>query len=521
MDTLTQESGGCCGGATFYLTAVCLGLVVYLVYKQGGENWEKYGVKHINRSRYMFDDLGKAMGRLLVEEGDTVGLSFAGLQLLTRDIDLLRNVLVKDFNNYVDRTVFIASNSPVEKGVFFLGGHDWRRIRHVISPSFSSGKIKFVCRYIDESAIKLGNLLETYARDDQLVPMKHVMSQFTSEIIARTALSLRTDCLGKKDDEFLTYSQKIFKIHSKLMNFIMLSMMMFPWLHKFVVKKLKVTLFDSVDENADKYFQTVLNSIVEERKLLTSQGKQHYTDLLQNLLLAQQAGENQISDGKSTESWDNLPKTMSHEELMGQVMLIIFAGFDTTASTLQMCFYRLAKNPEIDRKVFEEIEKVVSSDIPTYEEIQQLKYMEQVLNETLRLHPPAPIVSRRAAETRTYGSITIPKGAGVTIPVDMIMRDPKHYPDPEKFDPDRFTEENVAQRDPMTFIPFGYGPRQCIGMRLAYIELKYCLVHVLRKVKFELNERTEPKPDGEIKTSFQGIIVLDKPIQLAVKARKL
>ncbi|KAH9508582.1 hypothetical protein Btru_052074 [Bulinus truncatus] len=179
---------------------------------------------------------------------------------------------------------------------------------------------------------------------------------------------------------------------------------------------------------------------------------------------------------------------MSQEELLGQSMLIIFAGFDTTATTLQMCFYYLAKHPDIDAKVYEEIQKVVTSDSPTYEEISQLKYMEQVLNETLRLFP-APIITRRAAETRTYGDVTIPK------------------------------EENVAKRDPMSFMPFGYGPRQCIGMRLAYMELKYCLVHVLRKVKFALNQRTEPKPDGDIDVLFQGFVVVKKPIMLAVSAR--
>uniref|UniRef100_A0A2C9K4M6 Cytochrome P450 n=1 Tax=Biomphalaria glabrata TaxID=6526 RepID=A0A2C9K4M6_BIOGL len=411
--------------------------------------------------------------------------------LLTRDLNILKQVMVKDFNNFVDRAALIASNSPVEKGVFFLGGQDWKRVRHVITPSFSTGKLKRVTDLINESSVKLANLLDSYAQKDNLLNIKHVMGQFTGEVIARTAFSLKTDCLGLT---FLHPSQKC-----------------------------KVFFFDSVSKEADEYFQAILHRTVEDRKQLSRDGQRPYTDLFQNLISAKDAGDKEmkVSDGTpNNDSWDTLPKTMSEEELLGQSMFIIFAGFDTTATTLQMCCYNLARHPDIDEKVYQEIQNVVKSDLPSYEEIQQLKYMEQVINETLRLYPPAPIMTRRAAETRKYGNITIPKGAGVIISLDMVMRDPKHYPDPEKFDPDRFTEENVAQRDPMTFMPFGYGPRQCIGMRLAYIELKYCLVHVLRKVRFELNERTEPTPDGEIEILFNGFIFTKNPMMLSVKSRR-
>ncbi|KAK0045228.1 cytochrome P450 3A12 [Biomphalaria pfeifferi] len=518
-----MESEACCS-LTLYLSVAVAGLLAYFIYKQflTKETWDKYGVKRVSSTRIMFHDFKQATNKILQEEGDTVGLDMSELLLLTRDLNILRQVMVKDFNNFVDRAVIIASNSPVEKGVFFLGGQDWKRVRHVITPSFSTGKLKLITNFINESGVKLADVLASYAKSDDLLDIKHVMGQFTGEIIARTGFSLKTDCIGKtRDDDFTNFSKNMFVIPGKLVNFLMFIILQSRWLHVLLVKTLKLYTFDSVSKEADEYFQTILHQTIEDRKQLALSGQKPYTDLFQNLIAAKEAGEKEAkhTEGTPNDSWDTLPKTMSEEELLGQSMFIIFAGFDTTATTLQMCCYNLARHPDIDKKVYQEIQTIVRSDLPSYEEIQQLKYMEQVINETLRLYPPAPIMTRRAAETRKYGNITIPKGAGVIISLDMVMRDPKHYPDPEKFDPDRFTEENVAQRDPMTFMPFGYGPRQCIGMRLAYIELKYCLVHVLRKVKFELNERTEPKPDGEIEILFNGTTFVKKPIMLAVRPR--
>ncbi|XP_055890424.1 cytochrome P450 3A24-like [Biomphalaria glabrata] len=511
---------------TYYLSASVVGLVVYYLYKQvwTKDNWKLYGVKQVSLTRIMIHDFKQSINKLINEEGDTVGFHMSEMLLLTRDLNILKQVMVKDFNNFVDRAAIIASNSPVEKGVFFLGGQDWKRVRHVITPSFSTGKLKRVTDLINESGVKLANLLDSYAQKDNLLNIKHIMGQFTGEVIARTAFSLKTDCLGKtEDDEFTKFTKKIFVIPGRIRNFLMLIILQWRLLHLFLVKKCKVFFFDSVSKEADEYFQAILHRTVEDRKQLSRDWQRPYTDLFQNLISAKDAGDKEMKESDGTpnnDSWDTLPKTMSEEELLGQSMFIIFAGFDTTATTLQMCCYNLARHPDIDEKVYQEIQNIVKSDLPSYEEIQQLKYMEQVINETLRLYPPAPIMTRRAAETRKYGNITIPKGAGVIIPLDMVMRDPKHYPDPEKFDPDRFTEENVAQRDPMTFMPFGYGPRQCIGMRLAYIELKYCLVHVLRKVKFELNERTEPTPDGEIEILFNGFIFTKNPMRLSVKSRR-
>ena len=171
-------------------------------------------------------------------------------------------------------------------------------------------------------------------------------------------------------------------------------------------------------------------------------------------------------------------------------------------------------------KIFQEIQDVVQHENPTPEELAKLQYTEKVLNETLRLFPPVTRISRRASEDRTYGKITIPAGAAVEVPIREIHRDPTNYPDPELFDPERFSEDNRAKRHPLSFIPFGQGPRLCIGMRLAYLELKIALVQVLRAVELELTDTTVPPKGEDLEMDYTFFPRATKVIELAVKIRE-
>lgn len=173
-------------------------------------------------------------------------------------------------------------------------------------------------------------------------------------------------------------------------------------------------------------------------------------------------------------------------------------------------------------KVVEEIRRVVKHDSPTSEELNSLGYTQQVIDETLRLYPPAPVVKRTALQTKTYNGITIPKGAMVVIPYFYAMIDPRIFPDPEKFDPNRFSPDEKEKRDPMAFSPFGHGPRICLGMRLAYLELKQALVHILRRLKVGLNDKTEPKRGSEgVRMMRTTLITPEKPIALSVELREM
>ncbi|XP_054712574.1 cytochrome P450 3A19-like [Uloborus diversus] len=176
-------------------------------------------------------------------------------------------------------------------------------------------------------------------------------------------------------------------------------------------------------------------------------------------------------------------KKLSSVELVAQSILFLLAGYDTTASTLSFASYLLAINPDVQDKLFSEISDTLSSTSGelNYEALQSMKYLDCVISETLRLYPPATRLERTADEDYELGvmGITIPKGMLVTIPSIALHKDPKYFPDPEKFNPDRFSPQERGKRDIYVYMPFGSGPRNCVGMRFALLEVKVCLAFIV------------------------------------------
>lgn len=161
--------------------------------------------------------------------------------------------------------------------------------------------------------------------------------------------------------------------------------------------------------------------------------------------------------------------------------------------------YEITVNPDIQNKLFKEIEKMeaeLEGKTISYDQIQGLKYMDQVVCETLRKWPPAPMVDRVCVKDYQLDledgrKIKIEKGIGLTVPIYAYHHNPKFFPDPDKFDPERFSEENRGNIDPDTYLPFGAGPRNCIGSRFALMELKTIFYYLLKTFSFEVTGKTQ------------------------------
>ncbi|XP_063930195.1 probable cytochrome P450 6a13 [Zophobas morio] len=161
-------------------------------------------------------------------------------------------------------------------------------------------------------------------------------------------------------------------------------------------------------------------------------------------------------------------KDVTLEEITAQSFVFFLAAFETSSSTMSWAMYELAKNPHIQQKVRDEINTVVArcGGKLTYEGIQEMKYLSQVVDETLRKYPPGAALNRRCTQDYKVPDhdIIIKQGTRVFIPVLGIHYDEEYYPDPEKFDPERFNEENIRSRPQYAYIPFGEGPRICIDV---------------------------------------------------------
>ncbi|KAK7499235.1 hypothetical protein BaRGS_00009495, partial [Batillaria attramentaria] len=341
--------------------------------------------------------------------------------LVTTDKDILRELMVKQFNDFSSR---------------------------------------YLQDYIDKSSRTLVSVLEDMANHRQDVDLKDVYSRFTMDVIAGTAFGLDTNLLKGHDRE----QQRMVKAMKGLMdnatgdNPAFLIGLSFPFLNP-VLRWLGMTVFPKKHMDV---FKACVQSLVSDReqeaeaaKMLAlrkdSDGAGHISSVLH------------ASDKQLTES-----------EIIAQGIGVFTAGFETTASTLRFLTYSLATNPDVQDKLHKEITDVIGDGEVTYERLAEMKYLECVINETLRMYPPLPFISRKAADTVTIKGVTIPKGVGVMIPIFNITHDPDNYPDPLTFRPERFESD---QDSFVSVLPFGFGPRHCIGMRLALLEIKVAAIH--------------------------------------------
>lgn len=175
-----------------------------------------------------------------------------------------------------------------------------------------------------------------------------------------------------------------------------------------------------------------------------------------------------------------------------------FLRFDTTSNLLQTITYELAKNPSVQQELHNEIDlavKTLDGKTISYEALHKMKYLDMVVSETLRLWPPQAQTDRSC--TKDYDldlengkRITIKKGQIIFLPIYHIHRDPRFFADPEKFDPRRFSDDNRDSITPGSYIPFGMGPRVCIGSRYVLLEIKLCLFNFLRKLSVDTCDKT-------------------------------
>ncbi|XP_017487087.1 PREDICTED: cytochrome P450 6g1-like [Rhagoletis zephyria] len=186
------------------------------------------------------------------------------------------------------------------------------------------------------------------------------------------------------------------------------------------------------------------------------------------------------------QEYDNEAQDM----LTAQAAVFLTAGFETSSSTMAFALYELAKHPDLQERLRNEIRDALLIDHGklSYETITNLPYLGMVVDEVLRLYPVLPVLDRehlpreedKPFDLRPYYDYKVPTGMAVYIPIFGIQRDPKYWPNPDTFDPERFSPENKKLHEPMAYLPFGTGPRNCIGSRIGLLQAKIGLVHILK-----------------------------------------
>lgn len=205
--------------------------------------------------------------------------------------------------------------------------------------------------------------------------------------------------------------------------------------------------------------------------------------------------------------------SLSLDEMAAESFIFFVGGFETSSTTLNFCFYELALNKDIQKRFRKEIKQEIEKNDGnlTYDLVFSLEYLDMVVKETLRKYPIIGSMVRKC--TKEYNipgtELVIPEGNNIVIPIYSIHHDSEYYPDPKKFDPERFSEVNSKDRNPMTFLAFGEGPRACIGMRFGYLQVKVGIIKLLTNFEITACDKTmipmkfgpsEPilSPDGDM-----------------------
>lgn len=192
----------------------------------------------------------------------------------------------------------------------------------------------------------------------------------------------------------------------------------------------------------------------------------------------------------------------TEEDIINEANTFMLAGQDSVGASVAFTLFLLAKHKEVQEKCWDELSDIFVGDedqrTPTMDDLRQMKYMDQCIKESLRLYPSVPILARQISEDIQMGDHVLPQGSLVAINAYATHRLEHIYPDPDKFDPERFTPENSEKRHSCAFIPFAAGPRQCLGYKYAYLEMKTIISRILRSYTLE----TIPGKD-EIKPAFR------------------
>ncbi|ENN74073.1 hypothetical protein YQE_09335, partial [Dendroctonus ponderosae] len=421
--------------------------------------------------------------------------------LMLKDPELIKQITVKDFDHFTDHRAAIDPElEPLfARNLFTLKGPKWRQMRSTLSGSFTSSKMKNMFSLMNEAAEHFTKFFLNQNKETIEIEMKDTYSRFTNDVIATTAFGIKVDSLEDTDNLFYSMGKDLTNFNSFTGKLRILGIMLAPKLFK----ALKIGLFPTKFKD---FFTNVIYETIETRE---KQGivRQDMINLLMEARKGIEEKELEVLDtGFATvkETPVELAKNKQIQELTNldiaaQAMIFFFAGFDAISTV--MCFgtYELAVNQDVQDKLRKEIlatHKANNGKL-TYESLLKMKYMDMVVSEMLRKWPAGPGIDRVTTKPYTIEPVRpgeepvhLTPGDVLFLPTIGLHRDPAFYPNPMKFDPERFSDENKGNIIPYTYTPFGAGPRNCIGSRFALLEIKALFYHVLLNFKIEPTEKT-------------------------------
>ncbi|KAK7861805.1 hypothetical protein R5R35_000573 [Gryllus longicercus] len=361
------------------------------------------------------------------------------------------------------------------KGLLTSSGKKWHSHRKLITPTFHFKILEAFQEVFAEKSSILVQKLEKEVGNTEGFDVYPYITLCALDIICETAMGTE---INAQEDSHSPYVSAIYRASE-----LTLGRMLRPWLHSDFIY--------SLTRDGKKYKQCLntlhsfTSKVINERKL--SLMKKHYIEeepdvlgkkrrkaFLDLLLEASEEG------GRLTD-----------EEIREEVDTFMFEGHDTTSASLCWTLFLLGNYPQIQERVFEEQSEIFngSDRLPTTQDVAEMKYLERVIKESLRLYPSVPFIGRALTEEVQVGEYLLPADTHVNIQIYHVNRDPKYFPNPDEFNPDNFLPEKVQGRHPYAYVPFSAGSRNCIGQKFALLEEKTVLSAVIRRFRVRALDR--------------------------------
>lgn len=507
-----------------------LAIILYLLYLYGSINndvWDKRGVPGpkpvlpflgnflpIMRKGIHTTDLewhrqyGKVFGVL---EGRMPAIKIS-------DPELVKQIFIRDFHGCFDRRSFDLGDELSDvllKGVQNQRGADWKRTRSILTPTFTTGRLKSMIPLMNESCEVMTQNLKKHSEAGESIEAKSFMSRAVLDVIAKTMFGIDIDTQNNPDSPFIRHAKKIFKF-----SFAKVGVIFAFFAPELLPLAKKLPFPSTFDHDSYVFFRDTVNRALQLRAD-TTEGKKKRKDFVALMKDAHTLNEEIVNDATMAIDKESAKRGLNNDEIMAQSMTFLLAGNETTSTGLGMALYALANLPDVQERLYQELsEKLPVGEEITLEKLQSTEYLDMFLCELMRMYPPAVRFERQnRVNDYEIAGYKIPDGCTIEVDTLAIHYDEEIYPNPYEFRPERFTIEEKAKRSLYAYCPFGHGHRHCIGMRFAILEMKVILAAVVRQFEIKRASDTKefPLDFAELKNPFgftypvEGINV--KPVE--------
>jgi len=429
------------------------------------------------------------------------GLFMFGKPFLNiNDPEILKQIQVKDFDHFVDRTSAELNRKFFGGGeldqiwvrqLTSLSGEEWKDVRGAFTPIFTSGKMKNMMKFIHHVSKDLLNEFVKLSESKEEFELKSVFGKFSIDALASAAFGVDAESFTNKKSLFVKHAEAIFNTGGT-MNQIWLGLRMIPGF----TPLLELLKIDTNAPEATKFYRDIILQSIKLRRQ-TNERKNDLIDLMLDAMKDEKQDQDEAEDQyeKDMKLSHTRKKQISEFDIVATALVLLVAGYDTTGINLSFMAYELANNPDIQSNLQEEIDQAfddAGDKFPDYNTIMSLEYLDMVIHETLRYHPPVGMNFRNAEKDWKLpnSDIILKKGDAVCFNARYLHKKPDCWSHPNEFYPEHFSKEEKSTRNQYAFQAFGQGPRACIGMRFSLLETKVAMMSVLRQFSFKPGTKT-------------------------------